>query len=279
MFSKIIFSLILSSTLLASAKTLTAQDLRERFEVRADVYILDESGQKVISGPERTNYWRMNPEKGKMDADWSSKFTYGNAHINFKCEIEDDSSVKVSVTEFDRENDESNKAAPPVVLENKTLILKNFEPVVWKILNIKDKNMIVRFVPVLREVATPISLDSLPVAGTGISVSDNMGYLWAEGLDFNGKYVGMVTHRGTLILSYVPFDGAKEMGFVEGNQLTLNVNKKFQVNLKSATSFLPAGVTAKVYAYYNPDKKSSGFNSIHSYDTNKESRIKEILQK
>jgi hypothetical protein len=279
MFSKIIFSFVLFASLLASAKTLTAQDLRERFEIRADVYILDESGQKLMSGPERTNYWRMNPEKGKIDADWSSKFTYGNAHINFKCQIEDDSNIKISVTEFDRENDESNKTTPPVVLENKSFTLKNFEPVVWKIHNIKDKNMIVRFVPALREVATPVSVDSLPVAGTGISVSDNMGYLWAEGLDFNGKYVGMVTHRGTLILSYVPFDGAKEMGFVEGNQLTLNVNKKFQVNLKSATSFLPAGVIAKVFAYYNPDKKSNGFNSIHSYDTNKESRIKEILQK
>ena len=69
------------------------------------------------------------------------------------------------------------------------------------------------------------------------------------------------------------------MGFAEGNQITLNVDKKYQINLKSATSFLPAGVTAKVYAVYMPEKKSKGFSSIHTFDTSKESRIKEVLSK
>jgi hypothetical protein len=69
------------------------------------------------------------------------------------------------------------------------------------------------------------------------------------------------------------------MGFAEGNQITLNVDKKFQINLKSTTSFLPAGVTAKVYAIYLPEKKSKGFNSLHSFDSSKEDRIQGILKK
>lgn len=119
----------------------------------------------------------------------------------------------------------------------------------------------------------------MPIAGTGVSISDNQGYLWAEGLEINGKYTGVKSHRGTLAISYVPFEGAKEIGFAEGNKITLNMDKKFQISLKASTSFLPAGVTAKVYAVYLPEKKSKGFNSVHSFDSNKEDRFLTSLKK
>ena len=69
------------------------------------------------------------------------------------------------------------------------------------------------------------------------------------------------------------------MGFAEGNQITLIGDKKYQINLKASTSFLPAGVTAKVFAIYRPDIKSKGFNSIHTFDSSKEDRILERLNK
>lgn len=96
--------------------------------------------------------------------------------------------------------------------------------------------------------------------------------------DFNGKYVGLSSHRGTIAISYVPFKGAKEMGSVDGNLMELKVDKKFKIRLKSETDFLPAGVTAKVYAIYKPEKKSRGVGSLHSWDTSNESRIQEALK-
>ena len=67
------------------------------------------------------------------------------------------------------------------------------------------------------------------------------------------------------------------MGAAEGNQIPLRVDKKFEIRLKGNSSFLTAGVTAKVYAVYRPEKKSKGFNSLHTFDTSKEDRVKEVL--
>lgn len=68
------------------------------------------------------------------------------------------------------------------------------------------------------------------------------------------------------------------MGFAEGNRITVNIDKKFQINFKVATAFLPTGVTAKVFALYLPEKKSKGFNSVHGVDSSKENRFLESLQ-
>lgn len=77
-----------------------------------------------------------------------------------------------------------------------------------------------------------------------------------DNVEFNGRYSGLTSHRGTLAISYSSFPGAKEMGYAEGNQIVINVNKKYQISLRAASAFLPTGVTAKVYAFYNPEKKT-----------------------
>ncbi|MDZ4662062.1 MAG: hypothetical protein SGJ18_10650 [Pseudomonadota bacterium] len=279
MLQKIALLIALASASIASAKQLSPQDIRDRLQVNADIYLLDQSGKKIVSGPERTNYWKVSPEKGTISGDWSSKFDAGLIAIRQNWQIEDDGTIKVSMEEYSSDSDNRSDPQLKGLLDKKEFVLENLEPIVWKVKNIKNQNFIVRFVPSLREISTPISVDNLPVAGTGISISDNQGYLWADGVEFNGKYTGVTSHRGTLAISYVPFAGAKEMGFAEGNQITLNLDKKFQINLKGATSFLPAGVTAKVYAVYLPEKKSRGFNSLHSFDSSKEERIQATLKK
>ncbi len=191
----------------------------------------------------------------------------------------DDNSVQAVIEEYGSQTPGQKGPEFKELLSKKEFTLHNLESIVWKIQNARGKNLVVRFFLSLREVSQPISMDNLPVAGTGISVSDNAGFLWAEGVEFSGRYVGMTSHRGTLALSYVPFTGAKELGEAEGNQISIKVSKDFQIKLKSATSFLPSGVTAKVYAVYMPDKKSKGFNSLRTFTTNKEDRVTEALKK
>jgi hypothetical protein len=279
MLQKLVLTMVLASISVASAKQLSAQDIKERLQLNADIYMVDASGKKVLSGPSSVNYWRANAEKGAVSGDWSTQNEDGLIAFRYHWHVEDDSSIKVLLEEYAITSEHRENPEYKNLLEKKEFILENFEPVVWKVKNIKDKNYIVRFIPSLREVSTPISVESLPIAATGVSISDNQGYLWAEDLEFSGKYTGVKSHRGTLGMSYVPFEGAKEMGFAEGNKIILNVDKKFQVTLKAATSFLPAGVTAKVYAIYLPEKKSKGFNSLHSFDSNKEDRFLTSLKK
>ncbi len=271
---KILFILAIAVLSTASAQQLSVKDIRDRLQLNADIYLMDESGKKIISGPSRTNYWRANVEKKTIEGDWSSGFEDGTILIRQNWSIGEDGKIKAKLEEYAVSN--SSLGGSPEfknLIEKKEFILENFSPVVWKVKNIKDKNYIVRFIPSLREISHPISVDNLPIAATGVSISDNQGYLWVEDLEFNGKYSGVRSHRGTLGISYVPFKDAKEMGFAEGNKIILNVEKKFQITLKAATSFLPAGVTAKVYALYIPEKRNKSFNSVHSFDSNKEERF------
>lgn len=277
MLKQIFITALLMTTTAASTKELSAQDIRDRYQLNADVYTVD--GRRIISGPEATNYWRPDRESGVIKGDWSSDSGSRNFQIRYHFQVLNDNSVRAVIEEY--ENQHPGQKGPEFndLLSKKEFTLADLEPIVWKIRNSKGKNLVVRFYLSLREISKPISVNSLPVAGTEISVSDTAGYLWAEGVEFSGRYVGLTSHRGTLALSYVPFAGAKEMGEAEGSQISLKVDKDFRVRLKSATSFLPSGVTAKVYAVYMPDKKSKGFNSLHTFTTNKEDRIKEALRK
>ncbi len=277
MLKQIFIAALMMATAVASAKDLSPEDIRDRYQLNADVYTVD--GKRILSGPEVTNYWRPDRDTGIIKGDWSSDSNNRNFHIRYHFQVLDDNSVQAVIEEYGSKTPGQKGPEFKELLSKKEFTLNNLEPIVWKIQNARGKNLVVRFFLSLREFSQPISMDNLPVAGTGISVSDNAGFLWAEGVEFSGRYVGMTSHRGTLALSYVPFAGAKEMGEAEGNQISIKVSKDFQIKLKSATSFLPSGVTAKVYAVYMPDKKSKGFNSLHTFTTNKEDRVKEALKK
>jgi len=273
MFKKFLPLFLLVSSF-ASARELSMQEIKERFEIRADIYQMD--GKKIVGSTDRTSYWRMNPENGDLHGDWSSNFGGGTIAIRYNWKLESDGSVKATLEEFGKVSKDSEFSQP---IAKKEYTLENFEPIVWKVLSIKDKNYVVRFIPSVRDTATAVTVGDLPVAGTDLSFTDNAGYLWASETDLGGKYIGVTTHRGTLALSYVPFKGAKEMGTVEGKEIVIKVDKKYKISVKSDTAFLPAGVTGKVYALYLPEKKSKGVNSVHSFSSSSEDRFLKSLER
>jgi hypothetical protein len=277
MLKKILISMVLLTTTTTFAKELSVQDIRDRYQLNADVYTVH--GKRIISGPEVTNYWQPDRETGIIKGDWSSDSNERKFALRYHFQVTNERSIQAVIKEYSSQTSTPDGPEFKNLLEKKEYTLTNLEPIVWKIKNDKGQNLIVRFFVSMRDVTQPISVDSLPVAGNGISVSDNAGFLWAEGVEFNGKYVGLTSHRGTLVLSYVPFADAKELGVAEGNKISIKIDKKFHVSLNGATSFLPAGVTAKVYAAYLPEKKSKSFNSLRTFTSSKEDRIKEVLKK
>ncbi|PWU18198.1 MAG: hypothetical protein C5B49_07550 [Bdellovibrio sp.] len=273
----IALGVLLVATSSGSAKELSAQDIRDRYQLNGDVYKVD--GRQIVSGPEATSYWRPDRDSGIIKGDWSGDSENASFAIRYRFQVLDDRSIRAVIEEYAKQLPDDNGPEFKDLLEKKEFTIENLEPIVWQIKNSKGRHLVVRFYVSLREVSKPVSVDSLPVAGTGISVTDSAGFLWAEGVQFNGRYVGLTSHRGTLALSYVPFAGAREMGEAEGDKISLRVDKKFKINLKAATSFLPAGVTAKVYAVYLPEKKSKGVHSVGTFDTNKEDRVEKALKK
>jgi hypothetical protein len=270
-------SLLVSS--IVSAKELTVQDIRERLEIRADVYTMDKTGRRVLESHGSSNYYRPN-EKGEITNDWSSNTGHDVFAIRHNWIIQDDGTIKVTMEEFAK--DENPKTGATEFLEplaKKEFIIENFTPITWKFSNIKDKNKVARFIPYLREERKPMQVEKLPLAGADVTVTDSEGYLWADEVNFSEKYVGLSTHRGTLALSFVPFKGSEEVGRAEENKVILKFNPKYTVTLISRTSFLPTGLTAKVYAAYKPERRTSGVRSVHIFTTDTENRFLEKLNK
>lgn len=281
MVSKILSLIVLASlaTTAASAEDLSVQGLRERLRLNADVYQMDSSGKKVLAGPKSTNSWQPNLETGIINGDWSSVSGWGSFALRYYFQVQEDGTIKAIIEEYGQISPDRSSPVFKELLDKKEYAIDDLEPIVWKFKNPKLQNYVARFILSLKEISKPSSVDNLPVAGTGISISDNAGFLWADGVELSGRYAGVTSHRGTLIISYLPFAGGKEMGVAEGNLITLAVDKKFQISLKSATAFLPAGVAAKVYALYLPEKKSKGFNSLHTFDSDKEDRIMDAIKR
>jgi len=273
MFKKLLLLSILVSSI-ASAKDLSVKDLRERLEMSADIYQVD--GKKIVSGPERTTLKRTNSETGEIEGSWSSGFNFGDIILRYNYKVQEDGTIKATIEEFAKSDKDGNFSES---LDKKELVLENFEPIVWKVKNIKDKTFIVRFILTVREISSPVAIEKIPVSGTNIMVTDSAGYLWSRNTNLDGNYISVRTHRGSIAMSYVPFKGAKEMGSAEGNEINLTVDKNFKIQVKSETAFLPAGMVAKVYAIYLPEVKSKGVNSINSSSSSDEGRFLERLRR
>lgn len=273
MFKKIFLLTLLVSSI-ASAKDLSVQDLRSRLEMSADIYQVE--GKKIISGPERTTLKKINSESGEIDGNWGAGFSFGDINLRYNYKVQEDGSIKATIEEFAKSDKEGNFSGS---LDKKEIVLENFEPIIWKVKNIKDKNFVVRFILTVKEVSNPVAIEKIPISGTNMIVSDSAGYLWARNTSLDGNYVSVRTHRGTIAMSYVPFKGSKELGSAEGNEINLAIDKNFKIQVKSETSFLPAGMVAKVYAIYLPEVKSKGVNSINSSSSSHEDRFLERLKR
>jgi hypothetical protein len=252
----------------AESTAISVDELKQRFELKTDVYTLDPTGKRVLSGPNSSGLYRTNTETGRVRGDASSISGENKIFLRYDATILDDGTIKFSIEEF-KNGGESYSGS----LGKKEFILENFEPLVWKPKQKNPDNMVVRFMPMLRENTKALSMDGFPLSGTNVIITDSAGYLWADEMGFSAKFSGFKTHRGSLVISYSPFKGSKELGIAEGKKILLTLGKDLKVKIVSETDFLPNGITAKVYGLYDPNEKSKRANSVHGWDSNSEDRI------
>jgi hypothetical protein len=66
-------------------------------------------------------------------------------------------------------------------------------------------------------------------------------------------------------------------GTAKGNMIELEMEKGLKVRMTSSSPFLPGDMTANVYAYYNPGKRSQRLSSTHVMTTDKLDRLVRFL--
>jgi len=261
------------------------EELRARMQVNGDIYVLDAKGNKVLfRGPE-SRQWKFS-EKGTIESNWSATLgNYPTIALKHTWTIGEDGVVKVKIQQYDsmgRGADDGDgtvnfKYGKLIKEEEKTA--SDFSPITWTAISNENYRMVVRFIPSIQESQKSQNIADYPITGTNLLISDNQGHTWMEPVKDvpNNKYVAFVTHLGELALSYYEFPGAMITGTAKGSNIELEIEKGVKVRLTSGTPFLPGDMTTKVYAFYNPKKKSSRLSSTHIMTTDKQDRFLAFL--
>lgn len=248
------------------AADLARDDLIRRLQIRADVLVLSEDGKKVVQTPGETRVFSGFSVDGKFKRDWSSETTdLGWFKIRHEWAVSPSGALKVRFEEFSEAEVDSRSGAVkdfknPIHEEEKEIT--GFSAVNYAVQAIKGKRVVVRFVPELAAEPRLDILDRARISGKGIAIYDAEGVLWADGLESDANFVAFTTHRGTLMLSFQPFEGAEPSGIADGKRITVRMKDFPRVTLQSDRDFVTAGTSARVYAKYVREKRTKGLNSV-----------------
>src|SRR3990167_6523355 len=98
-----LLTLLTLSTVLGFAKSTPwpVDELKRRFEVRGEFFMVDPTGKIVLHKGGNWNIWKTRDNTGKIESQWSSRtnnFTIAYRHI---WQVQDDGSVKVNIEQFE----------------------------------------------------------------------------------------------------------------------------------------------------------------------------------
>ncbi|MBP9709024.1 MAG: hypothetical protein KBD78_15415 [Oligoflexales bacterium] len=280
-------SIVLAAETTEKNQNITPQELAERLNISAKIFIFDSSGKILLEAPDRISTWSGN--KSNLDtgfeSNWGSGGDFGEIHIHHRWTVKSDGSISVLIEEYASEV-EDKKTGDFIKFENllkkAEFTLENFAPVIWQVQNIKDKKVIVHFIAGLKEEKPEaIDISSLPISGVNVAIIDNKGHTWNKhnSNSIDNHYIGFKTHRGFVALSFLPFKGAKHAGTAFENEINLHfVDQDLEVTLISQSAFLPDGILGKVYAVYLPNFKTENFQKTSVYGSSREESLTKLIE-
>src|SRR4051812_20390531 len=99
-------SLILAVTLLipllagAKEETWTVDELRQRFQVRGEMYRVDTSGKRLLQKNQNWQIWKPSTKPGKIESQWSSVSDNYAVIVRHTWEVQDDGTIKAVIEHF-----------------------------------------------------------------------------------------------------------------------------------------------------------------------------------
>ncbi len=275
---KTLFLLLIAST--AFARTISVDELKSRFMMSGETFIFDSTGKKLQSHGSEWRTWHNRNKSGKIEASWSSEVEgHPLVALHHVWQVKDDGTISGFIEQYGALAHQTRDEGPDFknVIRKQDFELEDFAPVNWIAVQTKDYRIVVRLTPLLREELPVKPVTDLPISGTEIIVSDSKGNLWASKVALDSKYSGMITHRGAFFISYFPFPGAKELGTAQGRTIELNPEPDFYINIISRDSFLPDGISAKVYGRVDKKRTTQRLTSVRMLgSSNEEEFLKKV---
>lgn len=264
------------STSISNIVDLSAKDLRERFKLKAEVFVTDSNG-KLLKQDNVLSYWKFG-KTGDLIANWNYSSTDAKFNVRLIWKLAADATINYEIEQFDSMK---RKEGTREVILGKSLkkdkgVLKNFSNIVWVAQELKNKKVILRLTPELDENDSFISMQEFPLSLNNAIIYDNKGQVWGREIDIESRYIGITTHRGRVALSFFPFKGAKEIGIVRGSQIVIEAPKDDKIYIQTNTPILNSKKSAKIYGFVDYKKRTDRIHSVQSSSSGEE---KEFLSR
>lgn len=284
------FSLFPNSSALAEkqASALTPQEICQRLEVLNDVYVTVSKGGGLINkmaserkirfvgsdGEDESPKKDAGPAVCRSQSRWSSHSSAfdGALLLDVDVSVLPSGALAAKIRQY---AETPSKTDPKRADYGKLIAEENFAfpdmgaAIFVSKLHTKER-VIVRLVPRIAEDESPRDVGDLPLALEHGHIVDNKGNAWARNIGFEGKYVGITTAQGALMLSYYPFAGAKVLGFARGSEIVLQPKPGLVLQMSSSTPLLGSGQSNKVYGIYIPEKKTDSHSKQGVFSLGKE---------
>lgn len=260
-------------------EALTAKDIRTQFELGGKIFVTDGKGKLLYQGNE-VRMWKFGTT-GDLVSNWSFQSPgIKDVAIKHTWTLSDDGKLIAHIQQFDsmKRKGKGREVETGKLIREEKIEVKDFAPINWVAYADQKERVIVRLTPDLGDKADFIQIDTLPMTLNNPVVFDSKGRLWAQGRDLEGRYLAMKTHLGQFAISYVPFKGAKEIGYVRGSEMTINAGKDLKLFVRSEAPILTTSKPAKIYGFVNEGKKSERVNSVYSSASSGEKEFLENIE-
>lgn len=263
----------------SKAENLSPIEFRNRFELTGRVFVTDSGGKLLYQGNE-ARMWKFGIS-GDLVSNWSyQEQGIKDIAIKHTWTISDNGKLTAHIQQYEsmRRKENSREVETGKLIREEKIEIKDFAPVNWIAHTDAQKRVIVRLVPELGDKTDYIQIDTLPMTLNNPVVFDSKGRLWAQGRSLEGRFLSMKTHLGQFAVSYVPFKGAKEIGFVRGSEMIINADKDLKLHIRSEMPILTASKPAKIYGFVDQSKRSERVNSVNSSSSSKEKEFLENIE-
>lgn len=240
-------------------------ELRSRFELHGEIFVSDAKGVLMHQEPQ-SRIWRFGNE-GPLKSNWSYKSSsIPYVGLMHEWSIDKKGRIQAHIQQYDKIDRVrgSREVTYGNLLSEQSIEVKNFAPVVLTVHKDSEKTVVVRFTPRLDEAKQYAEIKGLPLTLRDPLVYDAQGNVWAHGMDLEGKFLALTTHKGQIAISFEPFKGAKEIGTVHKNEIQLKQSDGSNLFIRSEAPILTTLQPAKIYGIFDLSKKTDSIRSTGS---------------
>jgi hypothetical protein len=265
-------------------KPISVGNLRYKIGITGQILVFAKDTGRILFKANEKRKWSFGDEN-PIEANWGYRSNnLPTVALKHEWQVSPEGVLTGKIKQFESiERGEDGEIKTGKLIKEKDYKVENLDSISFVISEDDSKRVVAHFdFELWNDDEAAVDIGRLGINSPRMTVFDGTGDTWASRLDNsdgNNVYFGMITHKGSVFMSYVPFKGAKKIGVAERGRIRL-YDGKLKLYIESSERLLPVGVSANVYGFFDLTRKTEKYNSVRSYGTtSEESFLKRINSK